>query len=58
MKHIRQISSVGTDSYTIVNTNGWVLPLEDHLSIVEHPDLFEITEDPIPEQYQYLIYQS
>jgi hypothetical protein len=58
MKHIRQINSVDTDSYTIVNTISWTLPLEDHPSIIEHPELFEITEDPIPEQYQYLIYQS
>ena len=58
MKHIRQINSVDTDSYTIVVTTNWILPLEDHPSIIEHPELFEITEDPIPEQYQYLIYQS
>jgi hypothetical protein len=42
MRHIRQINSVGTDSYTIVIAEE---PLEDHPSIVEHPDLFEISED-------------
>ena len=58
MRYIRQINSVGTDSYTIVVTTDWVLPLEDHPSVVEHPELFEITEDLIPEQYQYLTYES
>ena len=56
MKHIRQINSVGTDSYTIVNTDSWTLPLEEHPSIIEHPELFEISEEEIPKQHQYLIY--
>ena len=58
MKHIRQINSVGTDSYTVVNTASWALPLEEHPSIVEHPNLFEISEESIPEQHQYLTYES
>jgi hypothetical protein len=54
MRHIRQINSVGTDSYTVVVANE---PLEQHPSIVQHPDLFEISEDEIPEKHQYLIYE-
>jgi len=53
MRHIRQINSVGTESYTVVIANE---PLEQHPSIVNHPDLFEISEDNIPEIHQYLIY--
>ena len=58
MKHIRQTNSVGTNTYTIVVTTDWNQPLEEHPSIVEHPELFEISEEPIPEQHQYLIYES
>lgn len=58
MKYIRQINSVGTDSYTIVKTNDWILPLEEHPSLVEHPELFEISEEQIPKEHQYLIYES
>jgi hypothetical protein len=54
MRHIRQINSVGTDSYTVVIANE---PLEDHPSIVQHPDLFEISEDEIPEIHQFLNYE-
>jgi hypothetical protein len=54
MRHIRQINSVGTDSYTVVIANE---PLEQHPSIVNHPDLFEISEDDIPENHQFLIYE-
>ena len=54
MRHIRQINSVGTDSYTVVIANE---PLDDHPSIVQHPDLFEISEDEIPEIHQFLNYE-
>ncbi len=54
MRHIRQINSVGTDSYTVVIANE---PLEQHPSILEHPELFEISEDDIPEKHQYLNYE-
>jgi hypothetical protein len=55
MRHIRQINTVGTDSYTIVIAEE---PLELHPSIVQHPDLFEISEDDIPEFIQYLNYEG
>jgi len=58
MKHIRQINSVGTNTYTVVVLDGWDGPLEEHPSIVEHPEIFEISEDEIPEYIQYLVYQS
>jgi len=54
MRHIRQINSVGTESYTVVIANE---PLEQHPSIVQHPDLFEISEDEIPEIHQFLNYE-
>lgn len=54
MRHIRQINSVGTDSYTVVIAEE---PLENNPSIVQHPDLFEISEDEIPEYVQYLNYE-
>tara|TARA_R110000868_G_scaffold299492_1_gene559792 strand:+ start:619 stop:798 length:180 start_codon:yes stop_codon:yes gene_type:complete len=58
MKHIRQKNSVGTNTYTIIVTLDWTLPLEQHPSVVEHPELFEISEDEIPVEHQYLIYES
>jgi hypothetical protein len=58
MKHIRQINSVYTNSYTVVVTDDWNQPLEEHPSVVEHPELFEISEDVIPVKHQYLIYES
>jgi len=54
MRHIRQINTVGTESYTVVIANE---PLEQHPSIVNHPTLFEISEDDIPEIHQYLNYE-
>jgi hypothetical protein len=54
MRHIRQINSVGTNSYTVVIAEE---PLENHLSIVNHPDLFEISEDELPAYIQYVNYE-
>jgi len=54
MRHIRQINTVGTESYTVVEANE---PLEQHPSIVENPTLFEISEDEISEIHQFLIYE-
>ena len=56
MEHIRQTSTVGTDCYTVVVTTDWVLPLNEHPSIVEHPELFEISTDEIQTNFQYLNY--
>jgi len=54
MKHIRQINSVGTNSYTIVNLDNYVGELEDHPILVEYSDLFEISEDELPAYIQYV----
>lgn len=54
MRHIRQINSVGTNSYTVVDLTGYVGGLESHPTIINNPDLFEISEDDIPQQHQYV----
>ena len=56
MKHIRQINTVNTNTYTIVKTDDWDKPLEEHPSVVEHPESFEVADCEIPEYIQYLIY--
>jgi len=60
MEHIRQkinLALKGVEiAYTVVDTTGWTLPLNQHPSIVEHPELFEISSDEIPENAQYLKY--
>ena len=58
MLHIRQKNSVGTDSYTIVITDDWNEPLEQHPSIVERPEDFEIVDCEPPAYVQYLVYQN
>ncbi len=57
MKHIRQINSVGTNSYTIVNLDNYVGELENHPILVEYSDLFEISEDKLPDYVQYVNYE-
>jgi len=56
MKHIRQINSVGTNTYTIVITEGWDKPLEEHPSVVEKPDTFEVSDSEPPSYVQYVNY--
>jgi hypothetical protein len=60
MEHIRQKIDLANKSneiaYTVVITTGWTLPLNEHPSIVEHPELFEISNDVIPDNAQYLKY--
>lgn len=51
MRHIRQINSVGTNSYTVVIAEE---PFEQHISVVSNSDLFEISEDELPEYVQYV----
>jgi hypothetical protein len=52
MKHIRQINSVGTNSYTIVDLSDYNGVIEEHPTLVVHPDLFEVSESDLPEFYQ------
>lgn len=60
MEHIRQKMNLvlkGVEiAYTVVDTSNWTLPLNEHPSIVEHPELFEISNDAIPNNIQYLKY--
>lgn len=59
MEHIRQKLSIEgrlTEVYTVVITDGWTLPLTEHPSIQDHPEIFEISTDEIPENHQYLNY--
>jgi hypothetical protein len=60
MEHIRQkidVTNKGIEiAYTIVDTTNWILPLSEHPSIVEHPELFEISNDVIPDNAQFLKY--
>jgi len=51
MRHIRQINTVGQEYYGVVIAEE---PLEEHISLILHPDLFEISEDEIPEMHQFL----
>jgi hypothetical protein len=44
-------------AYTVVDTTGWTLPLNEHPSIVENPEIFEIVDEEIPEHAQTLIYK-
>ena len=53
MIHIRQKD---LSTYTVVITDEWTFPLEEHPSIVEHPEIFEIADCEIPEEHQYLNY--
>ena len=58
--HIRQkidlTNKASEIAYTVVITTDWTLPLDQHPSIVEHPEVFEITEDEIPDNAQFLNY--
>lgn len=59
MEHIRQklnLAAREIEAYTVVITTDWTQPLSEHPSIVEHPEIFEITTDEIPENAQYLNY--
>jgi hypothetical protein len=53
MPHIRR-KIEGTPSptnrmaYIVVITTDWAAPLEDHPKVLEHPDLYEVTNDDIP----------
>ena len=54
MKHIRQINSVGTNSYTVVITDTYIGDLENHPILTQFPNTFEISEDELPEYIQYV----
>jgi hypothetical protein len=63
MIHIRQkldlTNKIGElIAYSVVYTSNWDRPLEEHPSIVENPDVFEIVDEEVPSHAQTLIYQS
>jgi hypothetical protein len=63
MIHIRQkldlTNKIGElIAYSVVYTSNWDRPLEEHPSIVENPDVFEIVDEKVPSHAQTLIYQS
>lgn len=55
MIHIRQRNS-NAEVYTVVITDGFEGLINEHPSIVHQPDLFEIVDEPIPNNAQYLDY--
>lgn len=57
MAHIRQTNSTQA-CYTVVKTEDWEQPLHEHPSIVNHPELFEISVDDVPPNAQYLDYDE
>jgi hypothetical protein len=56
MKHIRQINSVNTNTYTIVDLSNYEGIMEDHPIFGAFPNLFEISEEEIPSYIQYVTY--
>ena len=58
MIHIRQKNSDLNLTYIVVKTDNWTLPLDEHPSVVEHPESFEIVNQDIPNDCDYLIYES
>jgi hypothetical protein len=57
MKHIRQINSVVTNSYTVVITDNYIGELENHPILIQFPNDFEISEDELPAYIQYVNYE-
>lgn len=57
MKHIRQINSVNTNTYTIVDLSNYDGIMEDHPIFGAFPGAFEIAENDLPEFVQYVTYE-
>lgn len=60
MKHIRQrnSSTIPGEVYAMVLTYNWDKPLEEHPSVVEHPEMFEVVDCQIPDYCVYVNYES
>jgi hypothetical protein len=54
MKHIRQINSVNTNTYTIVDLSNYEGIMEDHPIFGAFPNSFEISEEELPGYIQYV----
>ena len=54
MKHIRQINSVNTNTYTIVDLSNYEGDLQEHPIFGAFPNAFEISEEELPQYIQYV----
>jgi len=57
MKHIRQINSVNTNTYTIVDLSNYDGIMEEHPIFNAFPNAFEISEQDLPDFIQYVTYE-
>ena len=57
MKHIRQINSVNTNTYTIVDLSNYDGIMEEHPIFQAFPDAFEISENELPDFVQYVSFE-
>jgi hypothetical protein len=57
MKHIRQINSVNTNTYTIVLLDNYDGVMEEHPIFEAFPSAFEISEQELPEFVQYVSFE-
>lgn len=60
MIHIRQKNSSfnPNEAYIVVKTDTWFADLEQHPSLIDHPELFELVDCEIPSHFQHLYYTS
>jgi hypothetical protein len=54
MKHIRQINSINTNTYTIVDLSNYDGVMEEHPIFGAFPNMFEISQEPLPSYIQYV----
>ena len=57
MKHIRQINSVNTNTYTIVDLSNYFGIMEEHPIFEAYPNMFEIVENELPDFVQYVSFE-
>jgi hypothetical protein len=57
MKHIRQINSVNTNTYTIVDLSNYFGVIEEHPIFDAFPNKFEIAENELPKFVQYVSFE-
>jgi hypothetical protein len=57
MKHIRQINSINTNTYTIVDLSNYDGIMEDHPIFQAFPNAFEISENELPDFVQYVSFE-
>lgn len=57
MKHIRQVNSVNTNTYTIVDLSNYSGEMEEHPIFGAFPNAFEISEQDFPDFVQYVTYK-